>query len=157
MISALQNLPAVDMVFFAALAVALVAGTIRGASGEIARLFSLVCGAAAIWFIYGFLPDKITEHKALVFCGTLALTVLVVVLTHRIAKRVIRLILGQPADAVTGAIMAVIGAFLILSVLWCGIIIFIPQKIYEKHFADTHAEKLVQPLVEIINERQSVQ
>ena len=151
----LQNICTVDIVFFAILAIATVVGTVRGASGEIARMLSLVCGAAAMWLVYRALSASLETNQMLAFCGALLVTILVVILTHHIARKVLRLILGQPADAICGALMAFIGAFIVLSVLWCGIMIFIPQRIYENNFADSYAQKVVHPLVVKIQEKQA--
>ena len=145
---------AVDIVFFTALIIALIAGTVRGASGEIARLLGLVCGAAAAYVSYKVLVAKFSIDPALAFAGALVVAVIVVMLTHHTARKIIRLILGQPADAISGAVMAVVGAFLILAVLWCGITIFIPQKFYDDNFANSFSKKLVHPLVEKIQEIQ---
>ena len=154
MLAAIQNICTVDIVFFSILLIATVIGTVRGASGEIARLLSLVCGAAAMWLVYRLLSASLEANSMLAFAGALLVTILVVILSHNIARKVIRLILGQPADAICGALMAFIGAFLILAVLWCGVAIFIPQRWYEDKFADSYAQKLVHPLVVKIQESQ---
>jgi len=154
MIEAVKNICTVDLVFFAVLAVAVVIGTVRGASGEIARLLSLFCGVAAIWFAYRLLAAELGANQMLAFAGALLVTILVVILTHHLARKVIRLILGQPADAICGALMAFVGAFLILAVLWCGIMIFVPGRVYETHFENARSRKLVEPLVLKIHEKQ---
>jgi len=154
MLEALKGICTVDIVFFSILMIATIVGTVRGASGEIARLLSLVCGAAATWLSYRFFSAALGAGSMLAFAGALVVTILVVILTHKIARKVIRVILGQPADAIFGALMASAGAFIILAVLWCGIVIFIPQGVYDENFAPSYAQQLVHPLVVRIQEIQ---
>jgi len=155
MTDALQNICTVDIVFFSVLLVATVVGTVRGASGELARLLSLACGAAAMWLVYRLLTASLGANQTLAFCASMLATILVVILVHHAARKVVRLILGQPADSVCGALMALAGAFIILSVMWCGIMIFIPTGFYKTNFANSYAQRLVHPLVVMIHEKQA--
>jgi len=155
MLAAAKDICTVDIVFFTILLVSTVVGTVRGASGEIARLLSLVCGALAMWLAQRFLTSSLGVGQMPAFCVALLATILVVILAHKIARKVIRLILGQPADSICGALMAFTGAFIILAVMWCGIMVFIPQRVYDNYFADSYAKKAVHPLVVKIQEKQA--
>ena len=152
--SILENFRTVDIVFCTALIIAFLAGTLRGASGEIARLVSLVCGLLTNYIVYKTVISMFGAGQMLAFGVALLATILVAMLTHRIVGRSLRLILGQPADAIAGAVMAVLGTFLVLAVLWCGIAIFTPRSWYDDYLADSHAEKFVHPLVEKIQQSQ---
>ena len=144
----------VDIVFYAMLLIALIVGSVRGASGEIARLVSLVCGAAATYFAYKFFKTSFGVGSPLSFCAAFVIAILIVVLTHRIIRHSLRLVLGQPADALTGAVMALIGAFIVFAVLLCGATMFVPKEMYDENVKDSHANKLVHPLIMKIYERQ---
>ena len=151
MFSAVSISDTVDIAFFSVLLIACIAGTVRGASGEIARLLALVGGVAALVFTKRFLGESFALNEMFAFSVALLAAIIVVLLVNHLARKIIRVLLGQPADAIAGAVMALISAFLILAVLVCGITIFVPQDWYEKALSDTYAERLVSPLVARIN------
>ena len=141
----------VDIVFFGTLLVACIAGSVRGASGEIARLLALVGGAAVVFFLHKFLMLQFEWNKMLAFSVALMVAILVVLLVNWLSRKIIRILLGQPADAIAGSVMALFGAFLILTILLSGIYIFVPRDVYENVFEDTYAEKITSPLVRHID------
>ena len=147
---AIITLPhSIDIAFFAIILIACIAGAIRGASGEIARLLSLLCGAAALFLLYK-LFFSMWGNRPLGFTLGLISAILVVLLVNHYARKFIRLLFGQPADSVVGAIMAIIGAFLVSTMLLCGMVIVISDDAKKDVFKHSYAGRLTRPIVERI-------
>ena len=140
---------AVDIAFFSILMIACVAGSIRGASGEIARLLALAGGAAAMFFLYKFLVP-LWNNNTLAFSLALPAAVIIVLIINHLARKFIRILFGQPTDAIVGAVMAVIGAFLICVILMCAMCIVISENKMREVLNHSHAGRLTKPLVERI-------
>jgi uncharacterized membrane protein required for colicin V production len=144
---------AVDLAFLAIMLLACLAGSLRGASGEIARLLSLVAGVAAAVFLNNFLQSSLGATQALAAPCALLGGVAALLLVNRLARKGVRLIVGQPADSILGAAMAAAGAFLVFIAALCAVHLVASERINKEILTESFAGRLAAPVAERINAR----
>lgn len=143
----------VDIAFVAILLLACMAGSVRGASGEISRLLSLVCGVAAAWALNMVFRTSFDLSVILAAVAAVASGVVVALLANVVARRFIRLIFGQPADAIAGAAMSIAGALIVCVLLLCVAHLFVGEEAGKAIFEDSFAGKSLAPAVQRIVEK----
>ena len=150
MLAAIDIAQAVDYVFFAVLILAILAGSIRGASGELSRLLALVCGGAAVIMLSKFLQNSFGVSPMQAFAGAIFAGVIVVLIVNHITRKCIRIIIGQPADAIIGALMAVAGTLIVCALLLCATFLVGGEETGKMIFEDTFVGKNFSPVVQQI-------
>ena len=124
MTGALASLPAlsasgwIDAAVLGLLVLAALLGAVRGLGGEVGRILALAAGLAVLAVLHGpvrahLLPWEGASFDVLAFVATVVLAALTASLVHRIVSRSLRIIVGQPADSLLGALVAT-GSFAIL-------------------------------------------
>ena len=103
----------IDAVVVTLLVVFGIAGTVRGLAGECARLLALGAGVAVAFLLYPLLRTHLFVHpelpwKILTLAGTVLGSSAAGLLVHSVTRRFLRIIIGQPADAILGGIIALI-------------------------------------------------
>ena len=143
----------VDIAFVAIMLLACMAGSVRGASGEISRLLSLVCGVAAAYVLNGAFRSSFNLSAIMAAAAAIAVGVVVALLANVVARKFIRLIFGQPADAIAGAVMSVAGALIICVLLLCVAHLLVGEETGKAVFEDSFAGKSLAPAVRRIVEK----
>jgi uncharacterized membrane protein required for colicin V production len=127
MLSALKEMAWVDLLALGACTVLMVAGFVRGCSGEIGRLVALGGAVALGGFGFGPLSQMIlsaplfgaTPYAARLVAYILLFVVCVALwlLLRRVLSDAISLVLNQPFDAILGGIIGGVKAFILIAVL----------------------------------------
>ena len=111
----LDNLNAAACIDIAAAVLIIVfciAGSVRGMAGECARLLALGTGVVVVRLLYPLLKTHVFDGeeipwRILAMVGAIAAAAVAGVLVHWLSKKFIRILVGQPADAIVGAAMAI--------------------------------------------------
>lgn len=89
-----------------------IAGSVRGMAGECARLLALGTGVLVVRLVYPLLKTHVfvgeeIPWRVLAMVGAIVAAAILGVLVHWLSKKFIRILVGQPADAIVGAGMAI--------------------------------------------------
>lgn len=102
----------IDVAALALLLIFCIAGSVRGLAGECGRFFALGAGIAVTLFLYPLLkanvfPGPEIPWKILAIAGAVVVAAIVALITNFLTKKFLRIIIGQPADSIFGAIVSV--------------------------------------------------
>lgn len=112
----------IDVAVLVLLIVFCIAGSVRGFAGECARLLAIGSGVAVTSLLYPVLRALVFSGpeipwKILSMAGAVAAAALVGVLVHWLSRKFLRIIIGQPADSIIGAVFAMITTAITLLVI----------------------------------------
>lgn len=157
----LDNLNAAACIDIAAAVLVIVfciAGSVRGMAGECARLLALGTGVVVVRLLYPLLKahafsGEEIPWRILAMAGAIVAAAVAGVLVHWLSKKFLRILVGQPADAIIGAAMA-----MATTVLAIVVALFFLYSVPGEGFHETVFEKSVtgrcaKPLIEHFRER----
>lgn len=103
---------AIDIAALALLLIFCIAGSIRGLAGECGRFLALGAGIAVTVLLYPLLktnifPGSEIPWKILTIASAIVIAAIVALITNYLTKKFLRVIIGQPADSIFGAIVSV--------------------------------------------------
>lgn len=102
----------IDVAALALLLIFCIAGSVRGLAGECGRFFALGSGIAVTIILYPLLKAHVftgpeIPWKILAIAGAVVVAAIVALITNFLTKKFLRIIIGQPADSIFGAIVSV--------------------------------------------------
>lgn len=100
----------IDAAALAFIGVSVVIGAVRGMAGEFSRLLAFAAGLAVLSVSLGPIrsaafPGDAASQSVLAFAASVVLASLAGCAVHAAARRFLRLLVGQPADGLLGAVM----------------------------------------------------
>ena len=164
MTGAIASLPAlsasgwIDAAVLGLLVLAALFGAVRGLGGEVGRILALAAGLAVLAVLHGpvrahLLPWEGASFDVLAFVATVVLAALTASLVHRIVSRGLRIIVGQPADSLLGALVAT-GSFAILLLVALSFLRLLPFPALQRTlFEESVAGRMSLPFVQMLVER----
>lgn len=95
----------IDLVCAVAFGIALLVGAVRGLTGQAARLFALVSGFSAVGALHAETRNLafFADSPVLALAAAVVGGAVVAVAVRAFVARFLRLVVGQPADAILGA------------------------------------------------------
>ncbi len=89
-----------------------IAGSVRGLAGECGRFLALAAGIAVTLFLYPALKTHVFTQpelpwRLLAMAGAVVAAALVALIVNVLTRKFLSIIVGQPADAIFGALVAV--------------------------------------------------
>lgn len=129
-----------------------IAGSVRGLAGECGRFFALASGIAITLLLYPLLKTNIfagseLPWKVLSMVGAILVAAIVGLLVNFLTKKFLRVIVGQPADAIIGAIVSMLTTSIAIVVL-CFFLYSLPnERIQKTLFQDSITGRISEPLI----------
>lgn len=157
----LDNLNAAACIDIAAAVLIIVfciAGSVRGMAGECARLLALGTGVVVVRLLYPLLKTHVFDGeeipwRILAMVGAIAAAAVAGVLVHWLSKKFIRILVGQPADAIVGAAMAIATTVLAIVVGLFFLYSVPSESLHEIVFERSITGRCTKPLIEHYRER----
>lgn len=140
----------IDLLCAVAFGLALLVGAIRGLTGQAARLFALVAGFSAV----GAIHSHVRTMEFFSGSPVLALAAAVVggaagaVAVRAFVTRFLRLVVGQPADAILGAALTGLVCALAVGFAFSVIKLVPSESLRKAAFEDSAAGRIVRPIAE---------
>lgn len=102
----------IDIAALALLLIFCIAGSVRGLAGECGRFLALGAGVAVTIFLYPLLKTHFFSGpeipwKILAIASAVVAAAIVALIVNFLTKKFLRIIIGQPADSIFGAIVSV--------------------------------------------------
>lgn len=135
-----------------------IAGSVRGMAGECARLLALGTGVAVVRLVYPLLKTHAFDGeeipwRILAMVGAIVAAAVAGVLVHWLSKKFIRILVGQPADAIIGAAMAMATTVLAIVVALFFLYAVPSEGLHEAVFERSITGRCTLPLIEHYRER----
>ncbi len=129
-----------------------IAGSVRGLAGECGRFFALATGIATTLVLYPLLKTHVftgTElpWKILAMIGAILVAAVVGLLVNHITRKFLRIIVGQPADSIIGAIVSMITTAIAIVVIFFFLHSLPNEEIRQTIFQDSMTGRLSEPLI----------
>lgn len=137
-----------------------IAGSVRGLAGECGRFFALASGIAITLLLYPLLKNHLLTGpelpwKVLSMIGAILVAAIVGLLVNFLTKKFFRIIVGQPADAIIGAIVSMLTTSIAI-VVACFFLYSLPNdRIQKTLFQDSMTGRLSEPLILYAKNRMS--
>ena len=140
------------------LGVSVVIGAVRGMAGEFARLLAFAAGLAVLSTSLGpvraaAFPGDSTSQSVLAFAACVVIAALVGCAVRAAARRFLRLLVGQPADGLLGAVMRGASAVATLVALFAFAKLFPFPALQRTLFEESVSGRAALPAVEWLHER----
>lgn len=148
----------IDAVAVGLLVLAALFGAVSGLAGEVGRLLAFAAGLAVLTVLHGpvrahLLPWEGASFGVLAFVASVIVASLVGSFVHRIVSRGLRIIVGQPADSLFGALLAT-GSLAILLLVAFAFLRLLPfASLQRTLFEESVAGRTALPFVQMIVER----
>ena len=140
----------IDLASAVAFGLALLVGAIRGLTGQAARLFALVAGFSAIGAIHAhvramefFAGSPVLALAASVLGGAVG-----AIAVRAFVTRFLRLVVGQPADAILGAALTGLVCALAIGFAFSVVELVPSDSLRKAAFEDSATGRIVGPLAE---------
>ena len=135
-----------------------IAGSVRGMAGECARLLALGTGVVVVRLLYPLLKTHVFDGeeipwRILAMVGAIVAAAVAGVLVHWLSKKFIRILVGQPADAIIGAAMAIATTVLAIVVALFFLYAVPNSSLHETVFERSVTGRCTRPLIEHYRER----
>lgn len=113
LLEAINAAACLDVAVIVLLIVFCIAGSVRGFAGECARLLAMGSAVAVTIILYPILRAQVFSGpeipwKILGMGGAIAAAAVMGVLVHWLSRKFLRIIVGQPADSIIGAVFAMV-------------------------------------------------
>ena len=140
----------IDLLSAVAFGLALLVGAIRGLTGQAARLFALVAGFSAIGAIHSHVRGMafFAESPVLAFAAAVVGGAAAAMAVHAFVARFLRLVVGQPADAILGAALTGLVCALAIGFAFSVVRLVPSDSLRKAAFEDSATGRLVRPLAE---------
>ena len=150
----------IDIVVLVLLFVFCITGTMRGLTGELARLLGLSATMATGILFYSPLRHQMPSDEFSWTVISVAVTVLVAVaagtLVYLIIRKFLKIIIGQPTDAIMGGIFATITTSIIIYII-LFFLYSVPGKTLNKTlYENTVSGRLAKPLIEYTHDKMNI-
>ena len=142
----------IDATAIALIVIFCIAGSVRGFAGECGRFFALASGIAITLLLYPLLKTHVFDGselpwKVLSMVGAILVAAIVGLLVNFLTKKFLRIIVGQPADAIIGAIVSMLTTSIAI-VVACFFLYSLPnERIQKTLFQDSMTGRLSEPLI----------
>ncbi len=152
MIEQITTAGCIDATAITLIVVFCIAGSVRGLAGECGRFLALASGIATILLLYPLLKSNIftgseLPWKVLSMVGAILVAAIVGLLVNFLTKKFFRIIVGQPADAIIGAIVSMLTTAIAI-VVACFFLYSLPNERIQKNlFQDSMTGRLSEPLI----------
>jgi uncharacterized membrane protein required for colicin V production len=148
----------VDAVCAVLLVVAVVVGSVRGLTGELSRLFALATALAVVSLAYApirenLLPDDGEGSRILAFAGAVLLAAVAGAVVRWGASRFLRMLVGQPADGIAGAVLAAFSTAIVLLMAFSFARLLPIPAVQETVFERSVAGRVALPIVDRLVDR----
>ena len=148
----------VDAVCAVVLVVAVVVGSVRGLTGELSRLFALATALAVVSLAYApirenLLPDDGEGSRILAFAGAVLLAAVAGAVVRWGASRFLRMLVGQPADGIAGAVLAAFSTAIVLLMAFSFARLLPIPAVQETVFERSVAGRVALPIVDRLVDR----
>lgn len=165
MLAVLEDINAaacVDVAVLILLIVFCIAGSVRGFAGECARLLAIGSGVAATILLYPLLRASVFSGpeipwKILSMAAAVAAAALTGVLVHWLSRKFLRIIVGQPADSIIGAVFAMVTTALTLLVILFFLHGLPHAGLYDAVFRESITGRISEPLILYAKEQLSTE
>lgn len=142
----------IDAVVVTLLVIFCVAGTVRGLAGECARFLALGAGVAIAFLLYPVLRTHVFAHpelpwKMLTLAGTVLASAAAGLLVHSVTRKFLRIIIGQPADAILGGIIALITTSIAIVVVLFFVHAIPLSGMHDAVFKQSASGRISEPLI----------
>ncbi|MGI5868589.1 MAG: CvpA family protein [Kiritimatiellia bacterium] len=135
-----------------------IAGSVRGLAGECARLLALGAGVVVLRLVYPLLKTEVftgeeVPWKILAMAGAIIAAAAIGALVHYLSKKFIRILVGQPADAIIGAALATATTLLAILVALFFLYTLPGETFHKTVFEQSITGRTAKPLIEHARER----
>lgn len=148
----------IDIALVVLLVIFCISGSIHGMAGECARLLALGTAIAVVRLCYPILntqvfPGHALPWRILAMASTIILAALAGALAHWLSKKSIKILIGQPADAIIGGAIALATTVLAILVSFFFLYAIPSDSLYLTLFRQSRAGRSSRPIIEHFHER----
>lgn len=152
MIDQITTAGCIDATAITLIVVFCIAGSVRGLAGECGRFFALAAGIAITLVLYPILKAQIftgaeLPWKILAMVSALLVAAVVGLLVNHLTKKFLRIIIGQPADSIIGAIVSMLTTAGTIVVIFFFLHSLPSEGIRQTLFQDSMTGRLSEPLI----------
>ena len=151
-IAALSVANAVDIAVLALLFIFCVAGTMRGLTGELARLLAISTCVAVGMILYPIVRESLItgaeiSWRILAGVATTAAAAAAAALVRWIVLKFLKVIIGQPADSIMGGIFATTTTIIVIWVALFFLYMLPGERIHNAVFVESTTGQIAEPLI----------
>ncbi len=143
----------VDAIVAVALALAALAGAIRGLGGELGRIAACIVGITVGYFAHAPIRQNVFTGSAetyavLAVAATAVAAVLAGLLAKWLVSRFLRILIGQPADSILGAVLCCFSSAVVLLAVFAVVRMIPIGSVQETVFEKSMSGRFASPIVE---------
>lgn len=151
-IATLSAANAVDIAVLALLFIFCIAGTMRGLTGELARLLAISACVAVGMILHPVMRESLITGseipwRILAAVATSAAAAASGALVHWIVRKFLKVIIGQPADAIMGGIFATATTVIVILLVLFFLYELPNDRIHDVVFSESTTGRIAEPAI----------
>ncbi len=160
MIDQISAAGCIDATAITLIVVFCIAGSVRGLAGECGRFFALAAGIAVALVLYPLLKTHLftgseLPWRILSMVGAILAAAVVGLLVNHLTRKFLRIIVGQPADSIIGAIVSMLTTAIAIVVIFFFLHSLPNEGVRQTIFQDSMTGRLSEPLILYAKDRMS--
>lgn len=143
----------IDAIVAVVAAIAVLSGAIRGLGGELGRIAACIVGITVGFFAHApiranLFPGSAETYAVLAIAATAVAAILAGLLAKWLVGKFLRILIGQPADSILGAVFAGISAAVVLLAVFAVVRVIPLDSVQETVFKKSMSGQFAAPVVD---------